>query len=181
MLGIYLVYRAYTRTQTGWLDYPVLQNMFYDIAASFRPIAPIPGTNIQTNIVLFDYFQISAHLVDNSMLMWFRSVPVNSFLQTFVLGNQMFWQTLIIVFEIAIGLALIGGLFTKLAGLGVIFWSFVVLSTVGLSIHQFWLPFAAFACFGAGNVISFDYYVSPWLKKKWRNIPFVKKWYLYND
>jgi len=181
LLGVYLVYTAYTRIEGGWLNTAILQDTFYDVAAAFRPVAPIPGTSIYNDVNLFDYFRISAHIVNNSMLLWFRSVPVDSFLQSFVLPNQMFWQWSIVLFEFAIGLALIAGLFTKLASVGVITWAVIVLSTVGLSIHQFWMPFAAIACFAAGKVLSLDYYVGPWLAKKWRNIPFVKKWYLYND
>jgi len=175
--GVYLCYLGYRRIMMGWIDGPLLQDMFYDIAGSFRPIAPFPMTDIS----LFDYFRFTVHIINDSMMVWFRSVPVDSFLQTFVIPNQMFWQWSIVLFEFAIGLALIAGLFTKLAGIGIIAWAVIALATVGLSIHQFWMPFAGIAFFAAGKVLSLDYYVGPWLAKKWRNIPFVKKWYLYND
>lgn len=184
LLGIYLVYIAYTRIEGGWLNTAVLQDTFYDVAGAFRPVAPIPGTSIYNDVTLFDYFRISAHIVNNSMLLWFRSVPVDSFLRSFVIGShnsQMFWQWLVVIFEGLVGLALIAGLFTKLAAVGVLAWAVIVLSTVGLSIHQFWMPFAAIACFAAGKVLSLDYYVGPWLARKWKKIPFVRKWYLYND
>jgi len=177
-VGAYLVYLGYRRMQMGWLDTPVLQDMFYDVAGEFRPIAPFPLTDIS----LFDYIRFSIHIVSDSMLLWFRSVPVNWFLQNVVLNNQMFFQYAIMAFEILIGLALIAGLFTTLSSVGVIAWAAVVLSTVGLSIHQIWMPFAGIAfLFTAGKVLSLDYYVMPWLLKKWKNIPFVKKWYIYND
>lgn len=180
LVGVYLVYLAYRRIMMGWIDAPLLQDMFYDIAGAFRPIAPFP----MTDIGLFDYVRVTVHIINNSMLVWFRSVPVDSFLQNFVISSgtsQMFWQWSIVIFELLIGLALIAGLFTKLASVGMIAWAAIALSTVGLSIHQFWMPFAAIAFFAAGKVLSLDYYVGPWLAKKWRNIPFVKKWYLYND
>lgn len=178
--GVYLLYLAYRRTQMGWVDAPLLQDMFYDIAGSFRPIAPFP----MTDIGFFDYVHFTVHIINDSMLVWFRSVPVDIFLQNFVVNSynsQMFWQWSIIIFEGLIGLALIAGLFTKLASLGLVAWAVITLSTVGLSIHQFWMPFAAISFFAAGKVLALDYYVGPWLAKKWRKIPFVEKWYLYND
>ena len=180
LAGVYLMYLGYRRIMMGWLDGPLMQDMFYDIAASFRPIAPFPLTDIN----IFDYLRFSVHIISDSMLVWFRSVPVDSFLRNFVVGShnvQMFWQWSIVIFELLIGLALIAGLFTKLASIGMIAWAVIALSTVGLSIHQFWMPFAAIAFFTAGKVLSLDYYVGPWLAKKWKQIPFVKKWYLYND
>ena len=180
LAGFYLIYLGYRRSMMGWLDTPVLQDMFYDIAEAFRPIAPFP----MTDLGLFDYFRFTVHIINDSMLIWFRSVPVDWFLRTFVIGStgaQMFWQWTIVLFEFAIGLALIAGLFTKLAAVALMLWAVISFSTVGLSIHQFWMPFAAISFLTAGRVLSLDYYVGPWLAKKWRNIPFVKKRYLYND
>ena len=180
--GIYLLYLGYRRIMMGWIDGPVIQDMFYDIVASGQSlfIAPFP----MTDIGLFDYVRFSVHIINDSMLVWFRSVPVDSFLQNFVVNSynsQMFWQWSVIIFEMLVGLALIAGLFTKPAAIGLIAWAVIALSTVGLSIHQFWMPFAAIAFFTAGRVLSLDYYVGPWLGKKWKKIPFIKKWYLYND
>ena len=179
--GLYFIYLGYQRTQFGWLEAPVFQDMFYDIAEAFRPIAPMAMTDFN----LFDYFRLSFHVIDgNYMLVWFRSVPVDWFLRTFVLsstGAQMFWQWSIVLFLFATGLSLISGLFTKLAAIGLLFWAITVIATVGMSIHQFWILFAAIVFLTAGRVLSLDYYVGPWLAKKWKKIPFVKKWYLYND
>ena len=180
-VGLYFLYLGYQRIQFGWLEAPVFQDMFYDVAEAFRPVAPMAMTDFN----LFDYFRLSFHVIDgNYMLIWFRSVPMDWFLRTFVLSSsaaQMFWQWSIVIFLFATGSSLVAGLFTKLAALGMILWGAVVISTVGMSIHQLWILFAAIAFFTAGKVLSLDYYVGPWLAKKWRKIPFVKKWYLYND
>jgi NADH dehydrogenase len=55
--------------------------------------------------------------------------------------------------------------------------------TGGLSIVNMWLLFAGLALvFGGGSrSLSIDYYFMPWLKKKWKKVGWVKKWYLYND
>ena len=113
-------------------------------------------------------------------------VPIlNLFLDKFITssdGIQIFMQTTIVILEIAIGLALIAGLFTFLsAGVSVVL-QIMFLTTTGLHLDTVWMIFAGIAVLiGAGRTLGLDYYVMPWLKEKYKNIPFIKKWYLYND
>ena len=110
---------------------------------------------------------------------------VNSMLDKFVLnsdGMMLFMQTFIVVMEILIGLALIGGLFTFLASGMSIILQFMFLSSTGLYLNTMWMLFAGFATLiASGQTIGLDYYVIPAIKKWWVKIPFVRKWYLYND
>jgi FAD-dependent pyridine nucleotide-disulphide oxidoreductase len=56
------------------------------------------------------------------------------------------------------------------------------LSTTGLYLNGIWMVFASIAVLiGAGRTIGLDYYVGPFLKKHWKNVKWVKRWYLYND
>jgi NADH dehydrogenase len=56
------------------------------------------------------------------------------------------------------------------------------LTSTGLYMSDWWLPFASIAIlFGAGRVFSLDYYVLPYLKSWWKNRKIVRKWYLYHD
>jgi NADH dehydrogenase len=42
-----------------------------------------------------------------------------------------------------------------------------------------WYTFGSIALLsGAGRVFGLDYYVMPWLKKKWKNTKFARKTYL---
>jgi NADH dehydrogenase len=34
---------------------------------------------------------------------------------------------------------------------------------------------------GSGSTLGLDYYVYPRLKKIWKKLPIVKRWYLYTD
>jgi NADH dehydrogenase len=44
------------------------------------------------------------------------------------------------------------------------------------------MVFAAIALLiGAGRIFGLDYYAMPFLKKKWKNLRFVRKLYIYND
>lgn len=97
-------------------------------------------------------------------------------------GMQMTFQIVIVIGEILIGLALMGGLFTTLAAAFSLLLQCMFLTSTGLYMSSWWMMFAGFAMlFSGGRVLSLDYYVMPWLKKKWKKIKFVRKWYLYHD
>ncbi len=97
-------------------------------------------------------------------------------------GSMLFFQNMIVVSEILIGLALIGGLFTFLASAYSLVLLVMFLMTTGLYLGQWWMVAAGLAVlFGGGSVFGLDYYALPWLKKAWKKIPWVKKSYLYND
>ena len=97
-------------------------------------------------------------------------------------GMQMFMQIVIVLLELAIGLGLMGGLFTFPSAAVSVILQFMFLSTTGLYLNGIWMVFASVAVLiGAGRTIGLDYYVGPFLKKHWKNVKWVKRWYLYND
>jgi NADH dehydrogenase len=110
---------------------------------------------------------------------------MNSFLNKFILpstGMQMFMQIFIVLAEILIGLALIGGLFSTPASAASLILQAMFVTTTGLYLGTFWMIFAAIAVLvGAGRTLGLDYYAMPWLKEKWKKVRFARKWYLYND
>ena len=113
-------------------------------------------------------------------------IPVmNWFVDTLILPNdsiQIMMQIFIVVAEILIGLALMGGLFTAPAAAVSLVLQFMFVCTTGLYLGTFWMIFAGIAVLiGAGRTLGLDYYAMPQLKKLWKKIPFVKKWYLYHD
>lgn len=113
-------------------------------------------------------------------------VPImNWFVDNLILpynGVQMAMQIFIVVAEILIGLALIGGLFTTPAAAFSLVLQFMFVCTTGLYLGTFWMIFAGVAVLiGAGRTLGLDYYAMPGLKKWWKKLPFVRKWYIYND
>lgn len=97
-------------------------------------------------------------------------------------GLSGFLQIFIVVSEILIGLALIGGLFTTISSAYSLVLQMLFLTTTGIYMATWWMVFASIAMmFGAGRVFSLDYYVMPFLKSKWKKLKFVRKWYIYND
>jgi NADH:ubiquinone reductase (H+-translocating) len=104
------------------------------------------------------------------------------FMDTFVAPNAFFFQAAVVLTEIAIGLALIAGLFTFIAAVASVFMSlnFILSAMAGAEI--LWFIFGAFAlCSGAGRAFGLDYYVQPWLKNFWNKTYFARKTYLYID
>ena len=107
------------------------------------------------------------------------------FVKTLLLPNekvQIFMQVCIVLAEILIGLALIGGLFTTLSSGASLVLQVMFVCTTGLYLSTFWMVFAAIAVLiGGGRTLGLDYYAQPWLKKHWKNVKFVRKSYIYND
>lgn len=97
-------------------------------------------------------------------------------------GVATVFQTAMVCAEIAVGAALIVGLFSALAsivsvGMGLMIW------TSGMApVEMLWYLAAGVALIGgSGSTFGMDYYVLPWLKKHWKKIGWVKKNYLFID
>ncbi|MHA0857092.1 FAD-dependent oxidoreductase [Paenibacillus sp. CMAA1364] len=92
------------------------------------------------------------------------------------------FQIGMVLAEITFGALLMLGLFTAVSsiatiGMGVMIW------TSGMAPYEMlWYVSAAIATIGgSGSVFGLDYYVLPWLKKHWKRIPLVRRWYLFTD
>lgn len=110
---------------------------------------------------------------------------VNWFIDNLILTNdsvQMFMQIFIVAAEILIGLALIAGLFTTPASAASLILQAMFVTTTGLYLSTFWMVFAGIALLiAAGRTLGLDYYAMPVLKRKWKNVRWARKWYLYHD
>lgn len=110
---------------------------------------------------------------------------INWFVNHWILPNssmQIFMQVSIIIAEILIGLALIGGLVTTPASALSLILQFMFVCTTGLYLGTLWMVFAGIAVLvGAGRTFGLDYYFMPYLKRKWKRLPIVGRLYIYND
>ena len=94
---------------------------------------------------------------------------------------QLF-QIMVVIIEIGIGLALIGGLFTWLASAASVFMTvnFVLSAMAGYDI--LWYTFAGIALMsGAGRTFGLDYYVMPWITKIASNWWIGKRKHIYTE
>lgn len=132
----------------------------------------VSGKTLATS-TLTDY----AFRLDVPLMNWFTNhliLPYNNI--------QIAMQIFIVLAEIIIGLALIGGLFTTLSSAFSLVLQLMFVCTTGLYLSTFWMIFAGIAVLiGAGRTFGLDYYALPALKKYWKKLPFVRKLYIYND
>jgi len=91
-------------------------------------------------------------------------------------------QIMMVIMEILIGLAFMGGLFTFPMALISIVMTIAIAMTGMADITMMWYFVGAIAILmGAGRTFGLDYYVIPWLKKRWINTKLAGKSYLYYD
>ena len=91
-------------------------------------------------------------------------------------------QSMIVVMEIGIGLAIFGGLFTWWAAAASIAMCFLFIFTGIFTWSQAWFIFAAIVMLGgAGRGFGLDYWSVPFFKKAWSATKFARRSYLYAD
>lgn len=168
-LGVIWLIEGVKKIREGWLD--PSKNF---IAAMPKPgDVPLESTDAVTTAT-----QVTQYLPEPLL----KKPPLifQWFMENFIGPNAYLFQVSIVLMEVAIGLALIAGLFTILASLGSIFLSinFILSAMAGTEI--FWYIFAAIAMFGgAGRAFGLDYYVIPWFKHWWKRTSFARRTHLY--
>ncbi|HUX11754.1 MAG TPA: FAD-dependent oxidoreductase [Spirochaetia bacterium] len=91
-------------------------------------------------------------------------------------------QTLVVIIEVGIGLAFVGGAFTWLAALVSILLGLMFIASGWGSNEILWYMFAALVMFGgAGRGLGLDHWIMPWLKDRWNGTGFAKRTFLYTD
>ncbi|MBN1647181.1 MAG: NAD(P)/FAD-dependent oxidoreductase [Spirochaetales bacterium] len=114
---------------------------------------------------------------DSALVTWFRTTFMDGI---FAHVNFAVFQTLVVFTEIAIGLAIMGGLLTFPAAIVSIGLCLVFTLSGMFSWSQLWFVFLAIAMLGgAGKAFGLDYWVMPRLKRIWNGTRFAKKTYLY--
>jgi NADH dehydrogenase len=84
--------------------------------------------------------------------------------------------------ELIVGLLLIVGLFTAPAAVVSIAMGAMVWISGMAPNEMLWYLAAGIALMGgAGSTFGLDYYVYPYLKRLWKRIPLVRRWYTYTD
>ena len=102
--------------------------------------------------------------------------------ETFVAMAPYFFQVVIVLAEVGIGLAFIGGLFTFPAAIVSIGLSIMFLIGALAGKEILWYMAVSIVMLGgAGRAFGLDYWVMPFLKKIWNKIPIAKKLYFFMD
>lgn len=168
-LGFIWFFEGVKKIREGWLDPG--KNFIMSMPRPWD--ASIESTDAVTNATqVTQYYPEPILKQPPQIYQWF--------MKTFIEPNAYLFQVSVVLMEVAIGLALIAGLFTVLASLGSIFLSinFILSAMAGTEI--LWHIFTAVAMFGgAGRAFGLDYYVMPWLKHWWRRTHFARRTHLY--
>jgi len=110
---------------------------------------------------------------------WFRTIFMDG--MAAYIPFQAF-QAMVVFVEIAIGLAMIGGLFTWWAAAVSIVMCLVFAISGLFAWNQVWFIFAGFLLLGGGGrAFGLDCWVVPLFKKWWNGTRFARKTYLYSD
>ncbi len=200
-LGAFWVWEGIKKINEGWLQSPKLTAFFQGASDLFNKIvANAPSSGSDTVAGATGAAETAGSLLLNwNILGFLHIILINAsdiaikvqfslmdwFTQTVILrndGTQVFFQAVIVISELLVGLALAGGLFTTLAAGYSIILQVLFVMTTGLYLGTWWMVFAAIAVLiGGGRIFGFDYYVMPWLKRHWKKVRFVRKSYLYHD
>jgi NADH dehydrogenase len=110
---------------------------------------------------------------------WFRTVFMDGLASAIPFQG---FQLMIVLVEIAIGLAMIGGLFTWWAAVVSIVMCLVFTVSGMFAWNQVWFLFAGFLLLGgAGRAFGLDCWVVPFFKKWWNGTKFARRRYWYLD
>jgi NADH dehydrogenase len=116
---------------------------------------------------------------NSGLVTWFRHTFMDGI---FAYLPYTVFQTMIVVMEIGIGLALFGGCFTWLAAAASIGMCLVFTLSGMFAWNQLWFVFAAILMLGGlGRSFGIDYWLIPAIKRWWNGTRFARKWHFYAD
>ncbi len=148
-LGYTWFIEGYNKIKEGWLTSPMLAGLPVDGASS--------ASITESGEKIFRI--VSSHTPE-----WYAWVA-----NRLVIPNALFFQIMIVLTEVGLGLAFISGTFTFIAGLAAIALNINFLLSTGLYDTSWWLIPAEIAMLGgAGRVFGIDSYLIPALMKLWR-------------
>ncbi len=114
---------------------------------------------------------------NSGFVTWFRETFMDSIMAYI---SYPIFQTMIVLVELFIGLALLGGLFTWLAAAASIVMCLVFTFSGMFSWDQAWFVFAGFLMLaGAGRAVGLDHWVMPAIKKWWNSTAFARRTHLF--
>lgn len=186
--GIWWVYEGITKVMEGWLSSPHLaafMGVGTDAVSGATSAAYVNRIDdiFRINIGVIDWAvnwetrMVSGETIFKQMFSTLGIFHFGDFelmdwiVRNLVLANDgtsMFFQVLIVLAEILVGLLLIAGLFNfpaSIASLGlvILFWT-----STGIYQNSWWMVFASIALMGgAGRAFGLDYYALPYLSNLW--------------
>lgn len=156
-LGYSWLMEGIKKINEGWLTNTVLTGVQ---AASDKVDASTSASVADAGSAAANAFSIiSSHTPS-----WYAWIATN-----IVIPNALIFQIMIVLSEVALGLAFISGTFTFLAAIVSIGLNLNFVLSTGMFPHDYWYFAAALCMFGgAGRAFGIDYYLMPYLMRQWR-------------
>ena len=146
----------------------VVTNLLYKMAdiTGLRNVTDLNSLFTRTDVSSQLFFKVKIfHFGNFDLVGWF--------LQNVVVatdGLAMFFQILVVVLELLVGLMLLGGCFTFLGSAVSLGLMAMFITSTGIYDNTWWMVFASIACMGGvGRAFGLDAYVLPWLARVWDN------------
>jgi NADH dehydrogenase len=200
-LGGMWLYEGIVKIADGWLKSPKLA-AFLGMASDAASAATSAGSYVtridETGIIktgilnffigtetrLVEGIDISAQHFSRIEFFHFGNFNlVPWFLKNVVLANDavaMFFQIMVVILEVLVGLMLIGGAFTFIGSLISFGLMMMFMSSTGIYEKSWWMIFASIATMGgAGRAFGLDYYLIPYLNNVWESFWKNKKFRLF--
>ena len=185
-LGVMWLIEGIGKIKDGWLTDTTGGKVYWDTAATtWEAGADAVGAASEqvaevvtaaTDAVTQTVSQFAPPLIS-------QPLPLYTWINTtFVAQVPYFFQIMIVLAEVGIGLCFIGGLFTfpaAVASLGLSI-MFLIGAMAGKEI-LWYMAVSIVMLGGAGRAFGLDYWVMPYLKKVWNKTPLAKKTYLFMD
>lgn len=177
-LGVMWLIEGITKVVNGWLK---PGNIF---------IVPVEGTTAASGEAAADATAAASGAAAAAATPAVTAVPLLAqplgiytwIVDTFVSKAPFFFQAVIVLAEIGIGLALVGGLFTFVAAVVSIGLSLMFIIGAMAGREVLWYIAASIVMLGgAGRAFGLDHWVMPWLQRQWNRTRFARRTYLYVD
>ncbi len=184
-LGFFWVYEAIKKINEGWFKEAHLTSFLgLDATSGASAAAAAPAADI-FNFGIGESFLRFIMMGGEKIAFKIQFSPIGTMMSNMFVGNdgtQIVFQTIIVLAELCVGLALMAGLFTFLASAVSLVLQMMFMTSTGLYMESWWMFFGGIATLvGAGGVLGLDYYVIPALKRWWKKTGFARKTYLYHD
>jgi NADH dehydrogenase len=194
-MGFYWLLEGIKKVTEGWFNGPKLAE-FSGLSRGYQLASDAVSAATGGGLRIDEIFDIKLHIVNLEVAYaskmiegvavtkdMFAKIDIFNFgsfnlvpwiMENWALSSQgweMFFQIVVTLVEIALGLMLLSGTFTFLASVGTIAMMAMFVTSTGLYFHTWWLGFAAIATMGgAGRAFGMDHYVLPWLNRVWESI-----------
>lgn len=188
-LGVMWLYEGIQKVTQGWLTSPKLAS-FLGLASDATSSASPAGAYVtrldeifSLDLKIFNFILgqesrlVEGNTIASNLFTKLEILHIGNFnpipwmLKNIVLatdGTAMFFQVLVVILEVLVGLMLIGGALTFIGSVISLGLMMMFITSTGIYEKSWWMIFASIATMGgAGRGFGLDYYIIPYITNVW--------------